>query len=466
MKERVVWRFIKCFVSTSYFSVEPMTHSNFRLLCVAVVVLSTQSVLFGGDWPRFRGPNGSGIAADSDKLPSEWSDTKNLQWKAELPGPGSSCPIVVGERVFLTSWSGYSAGGETGSLEDLKRHLVCINRKTGKEEWRSTVKAKLPEDSYRGMFAENGYATHTPVSDGEVVVAFFGKSGVYAYDMTGKELWNAQVGEGRDRKGWGSSSSPIIYENFVIVTASPESRTIVAFEKTTGEEVWKTQADGVASTWGTPILVTTKERPELILAVPYEVWSLHPATGKLLWYCEAIGSSSMCSSLVEHDGIVYGMESGPGGGGAAAIKIGGTGDVSDTHIVWSENHRSRIGSPLYRDGILYYVNSGVLYSIDAESGKRLSQLRLEGSASSGSRSGGRSGRGGSEYSSAVIADGKLFYARRSGDVCVVKLGETVEQIATNRFASASGDFHATPAISDGQLFIRASNMLYCVALEE
>ena len=455
------------------------------LLCTLVAGLS---IADAADWSRFRGPNGSGISEDKAAIPAEWGEKKNLQWKAELPGAGSSSPIVVGERVFVTCWSGYMDRKGPGSLENLKRHLICFDRKTGKELWNKDVKAKLPEDTMRGMFAENGYATHTPVSDGEVVIAFFGKSGVHAYDMEGKKLWEANVGSDLDRRGWGSASSPILHKNLVIVTASVENHALVALDKKTGKEVWKEEAEGFGSTWGTPILVEVDDHTELVIGVPYEFWALNPDNGKLLWYCETLGTNSMCSSVVAKDGVVYGIETGPGGGGVIAVKAGGKGDVTKSHVLWRGSDRSRVGTPLIHDQKMYFVNGGVVGCLDAKTGKRVYQGRLSGGTPAsatrgggggqqpgrpgGSRPGGgrsRGGRGGygggQDYSSAIIADGKLFYARRSGDVFVVKLGDEFEQLAVNRFESSQGDFNAAPAVSDGQLFIRSSMTLYCVSAE-
>lgn len=461
-----------------------MLHRLSLIACGFALILCHGSFeCSAGDWSRFRGPNGAGVLEESQPLPTEWSESKNLKWKAELPGPGSSSPIIVGDKVFLTCWTGYADGDEEGSLDDLKRHLVCLDRKTGKELWKSTVAAVLPEDSYRGMFAENGYATHTPVSDGERVFAFFGKSGVYAYDMEGKELWNAQVGEDRDPRGWGSSSSPILYENLLIVTAAIEDNAIVALNTETGKEVWKQQAGGLAATWGTPIIVDSNDRTDLVIGVPYEVWGLNPQTGKLRWYCEGIGSDSMCSSVVEEDGVIYAMESGPSGGGTVAIKAGGQGDVTESHVIWTGNDRSRIGTPVIHGDHIYWVSSGVVNRMDITTGKRDEQVRLSDSEAApsedatdqrerdrfgGGRRGGRGGggRGGQDYSSPIIADGKLYYARRSGDVHVVSLSPELKQVAVNRFESSAGDFHATPAVSDGDLFIRSSQTLYCVSTTE
>lgn len=461
------------------------------LFGLAVAVFTSYGIspdgVAGSDWPRFRGPNGSGICTDPEPIPTEWSDSRNLLWKAELPGPGSSSPIVVGDHVFVTSWSGYADGsGTEGTLESLKRHLVCLDRKTGKRRWMSTVNAKLPEETYRGMFAENGYASHTPVSDGEVVVAFFGKSGVYAYDLQGHELWKADAGEELDRRGWGSASSPILYQNQVIVTASVESHSIIAFDRTSGKQLWKQEADGFSGTWGTPILVEEEDGVSIVIGVPYEFWALNPENGRLRWYCESVSANSMCSSVVARNGVLYAVESGPGGGGAVAVRAGGNGDITAVATVWKRTDRSRIDTPVVDGGLLYFVSNGVVSCLDAATGDRVYQARLSGGRGNSAdgdnrrRSAGPAGSstvqparrsrtgaygGGQDYSSPIIVDGELIFVRRSGDVYVVKTGREFEQLAVNRFESATGDFHATPAASEGQLFIRGGSSLYCVAAQ-
>ncbi len=208
-------------------------------LIVSVLLLSV-GVAGAADWTRFRGPNGSGISPDKQATPLTWSESENLKWKVQLPGPGLSSPIVVGNRVFVTCWSGYGVDGQNpGDQKDLKRHLVCINRESGKEYWTQSIDPYLPEDRYAGMFAENGYASHTPVSDGERVYVFFGKTGVLAFDLDGKKLWQKSVGTESGARGWGSASSLVLYKNLLIVTASAENEALVALNKETGEQVWK-----------------------------------------------------------------------------------------------------------------------------------------------------------------------------------------------------------------------------------
>jgi outer membrane protein assembly factor BamB len=318
------------------------------------------------------------------------------------------------------------------------------------------------------------------VSDGEKVFVFFGKSGVHAYDLNGKQLWTADVGDGLSRMGWGSASSPILYKNLVIVTALVESQTLYALDKETGKVVWKQEAKGFDGMWGTPALVEVDGRTELVFAVPYEIWGMDPATGKMLWYCDAVNVNYICSSILVDGSTVYAAESGPGGSGRIAVRAGGSGDVTKTHVLWSNRESGRIGTPVAVDGRLYWVSGGVANCVDAKTGERVYQSRLTGGSAAsppgGNRPGARPGSpggfpggggrggpgGGQDYSSAVAADGKLFYVRRSGEAAVLKLGDKFEQLATNRF-DEGGDFSASPAVSNGELFIRSSKFLYCIA---
>ncbi len=189
-------------------------------LAFALVALGSGAVGHAADWSRFRGPNGSAVS-DARGVPTDWSDSTKLAWKTALPGPGSSSPIVVGDRVFLTCYSGYGTSrGAAGDVKKLQRHLICVSLKDGKILWDKAVASKQSEDRFDGFIQDHGYATSTPVSDGEQVFVFFGKSGVLAFDLDGKELWQTSVGTGSGMNGWGSGSSPILYRNNVIVNAA------------------------------------------------------------------------------------------------------------------------------------------------------------------------------------------------------------------------------------------------------
>jgi outer membrane protein assembly factor BamB len=418
----------------------------------------------GADWSRFRGPNGSGISSDPAPAPTTWSGAANLKWKVALPGPGSSSPIVVGERVFVTSWSGYGLSRENpGDQAQLRRHLTCLDRETGATIWDKSVEPVLPEDEYGGMFAEHGYASHSPVSDGEHVYVFFGKSGALAFDLDGKLLWQRGVGTESDPHGWGSASSPILYKNLLIVPATAESEALVALDKATGEEVWRQEATGFNGVWGTPVLVELADgEADLAMAVSGEMWGFDPATGKLRWYCKSPVPSSFSSSAIAHEGIVYAMESGPGGGGGIAVRAGGRGDVTDTHVEWTGSQANRIGTPLLVGGRIYTFSRGLANCFDAGDGGPVYRGRLKSSGAAPA-GGGRGGFGGQDYSSPVAADGKIYFTSRGGDVYVLEEGEKFRQLAVNRVTDEAEDFSASPAISNGEIFIRSSKYLYCIA---
>jgi outer membrane protein assembly factor BamB len=460
-------------------------------LGLAVIALGI-STAPASDWPRFHGPDGSGVSPDTQPIPVRWSESENLQWKCKLPGPGSSSPIVVGRRVFVTCWTGYGVDPDNiGEQENLRRHLLCIDREDGKVLWDKSIAPVLPEDPYGGNFTQHGYTSHTPVSDGQRVYVFFGKTGMLAFDLDGKQLWQRAVGTGSGAHGWGSASSPILYKDFVIVTASAESKSLVALNKETGEEVWHYSDAGLSGTWGTPILVDCgKGRTDLVISVPFKIWGFNPDDGKLRWQCDGLSTDSICASAIAHDGVVYAIETGPRGGGTMAVRAGGEGDVSKTNVLWRGKERSRISTPVIENGRIYWFGSGVASCIDAATGKQVYRTRSSGEAVSevqgpaagpgrgqagpggpGRRPGsgpGRRGGGmrGQDYSSPVLAGGKTYFLSRSGEAFVYAAGPTFKLLGQNRFAADGGDFSSTPAISEGQLFIRSSKCLYCVGASD
>lgn len=447
-----------------------------RTAYLLVLLIGPLSVTSDADWRRFRGPNGSGVADDAETIPTEWSPEQNIAWKAELPGPGVSSPVVVGQRVFVTCYSGYGIDRENpGNLDALQRHLLCFDLTSGTLQWQRTVAAVQPEDPFSGAgVPSHGYASHTPVSDGERVYAFFGKSGVHAFDLEGNALWQTSVGTESDEHRWGSSSSPILFDDLVIVTASAESRALVALDKATGQQVWKQEASGLGNVWGTPLLVQVdEERTDLVLGVPYELWGLNPQNGKLRWFSEAMETDQYSSSIVTKDGVVFGIEG--RGGGSIALRVGGTDDVSEKNVLWSGNDSSRFGTPLVYQGNLYFFSSGVANAIAASDGHEVFQGRLpEAKANSpaeepaeGERRGGRGrGRFGSiDFASPIAANGHVYYFKDDGTGYVLRAGDTFEVVSVNRTTDAGEHFGGTPAISDGRILVRSDKHLYCIAAE-
>jgi len=422
------------------------------ILAIVLAVSLLSAVCPGADWSGFRGPTGMGVSEDTN-VPLTWSDTKNIKWKIKLPGPGSSSPIVYGDTVFVTCYSGYGTE-ETRSAEmkDLKRHLICVHRNTGKEIWSKTVAATLPEDSYRGNIAEHGYASNTPATDGERVYAFFGKTGVLAFDMKGEQLWQESVGTSSANRRWGSAASPILYKDMVIVNASEESTTIYALDKKTGKEVWKMQSGKLELTYGTPLLVTLSDgRKELLIAVPNEVWAFDPASGKCNWYCGSNLGGNISPSVIAQDGIVYATGGFPRIG-SAAIRIGGKDDVTDTHTVWSSPEGSYVPSPVIYQGHIYWVSDrGEATCLDAKTGKQVYKEKLDAP-----------GRGKVVYASVNRVHDKLYAVSRWGGTYVIAAKPKYELLAQNKIESDASDFNASPAISNGQLFLRSNQYLYCV----
>jgi outer membrane protein assembly factor BamB len=406
------------------------------LICPATVSPSAAA-----DWPRFRGPDGSATSTDTN-IPTEWGEKKNVKWSAAMPGQGFSSPIVVGDYVFVTCYTGGAS-----DLANLKRQLVAVDRRKGGILWSKTVPAVLPEFREGGGFSHHGYASHTPVSDGERVYVHFGTTGVLAFDMKGNQLWQQSVGTERNAR-FGSASSPILYKDLVIVTAGAESASIRAFDKKTGKEVWKAPAANLAECYSTPLIVTNKDgEDELVISVPYEVWGLKPATGKLKWYATSEVDGSACTSLIANDGVVYAV--GGRTGGRTAVKVGGKGDVTKSHVLWSKRGGPYVSSPvLYKDRLFWIDQRGTATCVDAKTGDELGRERIRGAY----------------YASPVLVKDRLYLVSRYDGTYVVEPTPKFTQVAHNSLGDKS-DFSGSPAVSSGQLFLRSDKYLYCIAAQ-
>ena len=423
------------------------------LIILLTVGLSLASLHAGQpEWPQFRGPNGSGIAAADAHPATTWSATQNMKWKVALPGPGSSSPIIAGERVFITCYSGYGDGSSGAGPEKLQRHLVCLERNSGKVLWDKSVPAELPEDEYSGNLREHGYASNTPVTDGERVYAFFGKTGVLAFDFDGRQLWKVNVGKQSSNRRWGSAASPILCQNTVIVNAAEEGRSVLALDKLTGKEVWKTEVNSLELSFVTPVLVECAGgRSDLALAVPGEMWGLNPDTGKLRWFAQTGITGNVSPSLVAADGIVYATGGYPRQGTIAA-RAGGKGDVTQTNVLWSSQSASYVPSPVVCQGHLYIISDqGSAICLEARTGKLVYKERLPGVT------GGKP-----FYASVVLAGGHLYATSRRNGTFVVQAAPTFTLLAQNKLADDDTDFNGTPAITGKQLFLRSNRFLYCI----
>lgn len=406
-----------------------------------LLVLSGASGAAGEYWRQFRGPDGQGISRGRE-VPVTWSKEAGLAWKAPLPGPGGSSPIVVGNRIFVTCYTGYAVpGAEGGDLNALHRHLVCLGREDGRVLWRKEVPAVQPEEA---RVRDHGYASSTPVADAERVYVFFGTAGVLAFSHDGEERWRAKVGT--VTHGWGSAASPVLYQDLVIINASVESESLVALDRRTGKEVWR--AAGMKESWNTPILVTAANgQQELVVAIFGKVLGLDPLTGEQLWSCATDIGWYMVPSLVREGDIVYGI--GGRTGGALAVRAGGRGDVTAERRLWKLNKGSNVSSPVLHEGHLFWLheNLGIVNCVEAASGKVIFEERLP--------------RAGQFYASPILAGGNLYCVGRGGEVFVVA-GKPPFQLLARNDLRDGGSFDASPAVDGNRLLIRSDKFLYCV----
>jgi outer membrane protein assembly factor BamB len=435
------------------------------LIALSLLAPSSSGFTFNiSNWSQWRGPEGTGLSNETG-LPIEWGAGKNIKWSAAIPGQGHSSPIVWGNKVFLTTdiegetVAGAKAvehklGGKVfvhpDSVGANRKHtfkLLCFDRGTGKALWEQTAyQGTVYDDRHR----KGSYAAPTPATDGDRVYAWFGGEGdgLYCYDSDGKLIWKTAVGKIANI-GMGPGSSPVIFENVVILQCDEDegkSSFIVALDKKTGKEVWKASRK-VQASWSTPLIVKTSQRVELITSGNEWVISYDPKTGKELWQAKGHGSNAIPTPLAGH-GMVF-VYAGFPAKKTMAIKLGGTGDISDSsNIIWQYEKGTAYvpSSILYGDYIYLMTDRGILTCLDAKTGKTVYE-------------GGRIPVPASFTASPVAFDGKILLTSEDGDTYVIKAGPKYEVLATN---SVGEPVYASPAISDGMIFIRGEKNLYCI----
>lgn len=410
------------------------------------LVLALVSLAFlGADWANFRGPDSTATSLDS-KTPTYWSKRSGVAWKFALPGAGGSSPIVWVDKVFVTCYSGYGLDqDEPGDPKKLRLQLLCVDVNDGKLAWAREIEPRMPEQEYRGFLALHGYASSTPATDGERVYVFAGQTGVIAFTMAGKPVWKADVGDGLD--DWGSGTSVVLHDELVIVNASVESGSIVALKKADGSEAWR--FEGVERSWSTPVVATSKDgREELVVSMKGKAFGLSPDSGEKLWECESV-DDYVCPSVIAHDGVAY--ITGGRKPFCMALRLGGSGDGASPHILWEIKATPKVATPLYHDGRLHWVdNRGKAVCVDAASGDVVYEEEIE-----------IEGRGDKVYSSLVLAGGQLYCVTRQGGVIILKSGAEFEEVTRNDLGDSSV-FNATPAVAGDRLLLRSDQFLYCL----
>lgn len=425
--------------------------SGISMLAIMICITSSYSV-FGQDWTRFLGTDGAGTS-DSE-IPTSWDAETNIRWKTKMPGPGASSPIVLGDKIFLTCYTGYG-DGSNGKIGDLKRHLFCMDRSDGKVIWQKTVDNQnvKDEDPYKSYITEHGYATNTPITDGSSLFAFFGKAGVVAYDLDGKELWRTPIENKVNKTRWGSGASPILFGDLLIVNAVEECGKVFALAKSSGEIEWEFDTKSQLA-YSTPNLVKNAAgEMELVMGVPEKIIGINPKTGKQKWYAKTTLLNEVNGAIIVNKDIIY-VYGGYQGVGSLAIRAGGEGDVSGSHVLWTSRDTSYVSTPVFKDDHLFWVNkSGIAHCVEAATGKRVFRERLDGV---------EGGRGIKFFASTVAAGNNIYVVSRRSGTFVLAANPEFTVVSHNVIAGDDTEFNGTPAISDQQMFIRSNQYLYCI----
>jgi outer membrane protein assembly factor BamB len=449
-----------------------------RLLIVLAALLSGGSMTARRTeitaWPQFRGHHAAGVA-DGEKLPDAWDVSKgvNIRWKVAVPGLAHSSPITWRDRIFVTSAVSSTPGatfkpglyGEGTASEDRSKHrwiVMALDARTGKTIWERTAYEGVPKEK---RHIKSTYASATPVTDGRIVVAFFGSHGLYAFDLDGKPLWQKDLG--RLNNGaydlpdfeWGTASSPIIYENLVIVQCDQQPASgsfLIALDVRTGKTVWKTERDELPS-WGTPTVYRSPlpgRLPELVTNAPNMIRGYDPATGKELWRLGGSSKITAPTPVFTSDFIL--VASGrrdekpifvirPGARGDITLQPG---QSSNKFVVWYKRGRGPyMPTPLIYGDLVYVLgNDGILDAYDLRTGSEVYRQRIP--------------HVGSGFSaSPVVSDGQILLSSEDGDIFVVKAGRQFQMIGVNHMGEP---LMATPAIAERTLYVRGQRHVFAI----
>jgi outer membrane protein assembly factor BamB len=441
-----------------------------RILSFCLLVCLA-SVAEAQNWPSFRGSNASGVA-DGKPTPVTWNAEKgeNILWKTPIPGLAHASPVVWGDKLFITTAVSsdpkpeYRVGlyGDVDTAKDVSKHawhVYCLDKRTGKILWDRVATEGVPKIK---RHIKSTHANSTPATDGKYVIAFFGSEGLYCYDLKGKLQWKKDLGVldagwfyDPDYQ-WETASSPIIYKNLVIVQCDIQKNSfIAAYDIKTGKEVWKTSREEIPS-WGTPTIYESKTHAELITNATRAARGYDPMTGKELWHMTGNPEVTATTPIIGNE-LIFIVNSYRPNQPIYAIKPGATGDISldlkkgetkNSFIAWSyQRGGTYMPTPIvYGENLYICANNGILRCFNAKTGEKVYDQRM--------------GEGGAYSASPIAADGKLYFASEDGVVFVVKAGNKYEALAKNEMGEI---MMATPAISDGMIFVRGQHNLFCIA---
>lgn len=437
----------------------------FAVAIAATLLLPSLSSIRAAEdnWPQWRGPSGRGVS-DAPDYPTEWGPQTNVAWKAPVPGRGHSSPVVWGDRVFLTTSiegahvpdrhapdhlgydlkPGYLHPDSVGVDYRYELRVIAFDARSGRQVWERTAYEGL---MYDNRHRKNTYASSTPVTDGRLVYVFFEAAGVYAYDYAGKQVWKASLGN-IAKGGMGPGTSPILFEDLLILQADQEmgaGSAIVALDKRTGKEVWRT-ARTTRRSWATPLIVSAGTRVELIASGAEMVAGYDPRTGRELWRSRGTESHPI-PSAVAGLGLVF-FTAGSQAKRAMAVRPGGTGDVTGSAIVWSyRKGTAYVPSPILHGKFLYLMtDAGLMTCLDALTGA----VQYEG---------GRPPVPATFTSSLVASGDRLLMTSEDGDTFVIKAGPAHEVLRTN---SIGEPVYASLALADRTIYIRGERRLFAI----
>ncbi len=429
-----------------------------------------------GDWPAWRGPAGTGEAAATANPPTEWSAEKNIAWKVAVPGNGSSTPIVLGNRVFLLTAisaagktpapapkggdgpsagkkefgkGGRGKGGFGGGPPPKDKHqfvALAIDRQTGKTLWQTTLRDEVPHE---GHHRDHGFASMSPVTDGERLYVYYGSRGLHALSLDGEKLWSKDLGKMKTRAGFGEGASPAVHHGVLVAVWDHEGDDfIAAFDAKTGEEKWRTPRDE-ATSWTTPLIATAGGKTVAIVPGANACRAYDLATGKEVWRAPGLTSNVIPTGIVQGDTVF--LTSGFRGAALMAIKLGKEGDLAGTDaILWRHDKGTPyVPSPALAGNRLYFFanSTNVATCLDTKTGKPLFESqRVPGL--------------GGVYASPAAAGGHVYMVDRSGTTVVLAAGDELKVIATNALGEG---VDASPAIAGNELFLRGREHLFKIA---
>ena len=408
-------------------------------LCLLVVALTVQPGL-AGNWPAWRGTDGTGISQESD-LPVKWSPAENIRWKRPLAEACNSTPIVWNDQVFLTQ--GFDGGK--------RRVLMALDRATGKIQWQNEVSCSVKETTHR----QNPPCSASPITDGKVVYGNFASGGILACRVDGQRLWHRDLGEVLSR--WGNGGSPILYGKLLIVFHGPGTPSILyGLDRQTGKTIWMSQETPINSpvfgSWSTPVVVRAGDSDELVMPYPGGKiggvgWfkGYDPANGNPLWQVDGLGNEVYAMPIIGDGGkIIVGISG--HNGPTMAIRPGGTGNVTETHRLWRTKSKNpqRVSSGVIHNGHLFLADAtGILQCLKADTGELVYRERL----------------GGNLWGSILLADGHLYLTNLEGDTFVTSASAKFGLVSKNSIGEPT---YAALAAAHGSLFLRTHRNLYCI----